>query len=198
MLLRCFREPKEAKRSKQAQAASAAVLDDISPAYSQWQGSHSQKRPLKTTPATPIGSLSTSSGNNEILVASVTLHEQQLPPRPPSSTAASASAPTHRQSLCSYTSDRSRPPSRDGSDRRMPERAPMPKEAKRLFKQRSQESFKDNNKSVTSIPYIDASPPSVASNGLVIGKASTNATTTPTHCSNIGKCILRLLWKKHC
>ena len=187
MLLCCFREPKEAKRSKKAQAASVEVLDDISPAYNQWQGSHSQKRPLKTTPATPIGSLSTSSGNNEILVASVTLHEQQLPPRPPSSTAASASAPTHRQSLCSYTSDRSRPPSRDGSDRRMPERAPMPKEAKRLFKQRSQESFKDNNKSVTSIPYIDASPPSVSSNGLLVGKASTN-NTTPTHYSK-GKCI---------
>ena len=181
MLLCCFREPKEAKRSKKAQPA---AVDDISPAYNQWQGSHSQKRPLKTTPATPIGSLSTSSGNNEILVASVTLHEQ-LPPRPPSSTAAtsaSAAAPTHRQSLCSYTSDRSRPPSRDGSDRRLPERAPMPKEAKRLFKQRSQESFKDNNKSVTSIPYIDASPPSVSSNGLLVGKASTN-NTTPTHYS---------------
>jgi len=185
MLLCCFREPKEAKRSKRASAAAGA--DDISPAY--YGQSHSQKRPLKTTPATPIGSMSTSSGNNEILVASVTLHEQQLqpPPRPPSSTAAMAPPPTaaaagHRQSLCSYTSDRSRPPSRDGSDRRLPERAPMPKEAKRLFKQRSQESFKDNNKSVTSIPYIDASPPSVSSNGLVKGKASTNH-TTPTHCN---------------
>ena len=109
-----------------------------------------------------------------------------------------AASTQHRQSVCNSSCDRSRPPSRDGSDRRMQERAPMPKEAKRLFKQKSQESFKDNNKSVTSIPYIDASPPSVASNGLVIGKASTNATTTPTHCSNIGKCILRLLWKKHC
>ena len=192
MLLCCFREPKEAKRSRQASAAAGA--DDVSPAY--YGQSHSQKRPLKTTPATPIGSMSTSSGNNEILVASVTLHEEQLqpPPRPPSSTAAMAPPPTaaavagHRQSLCSYTSDRSRPPSRDGSDRRLPERAPMPKEAKRLFKQRSQESFKDNNKSVTSIPYIDASPPSVSSNGLVKGHASTNH-TTPTHC-NKGKCII--------
>ena len=190
MLLCCFREPKEAKRSKQASAAGA---DDVSPAY--YGQSHSQKRPLKTTPATPIGSMSTSSGNNEILVASVTLHEEQLqpPPRPPSSTAAMAAPPTaaaagHRQSLCSYTSDRSRPPSRDGSDRRLPERAPMPKEAKRLFKQRSQESFKDNNKSVTSIPYIDASPPSVSSNGVVKGHAATNH-TTPTHC-NKGKCII--------
>ena len=107
-----------------------------------------------------------------------------------------AASTQHRQSVCNSSCDRSRPPSRDGSDRRMQERAPMPKEAKRLFKQKSQESFKDNNKSVTSIPYIDASPPSVASNGLVIGKASTNTTTTPTHCSNgKGKCILRLLWK---
>ena len=197
MLLCCFREPKEAKRSKKEQALVPHA--DISPAYyGGGQQSHSQKRPLKTTPATPIGSLSTSSGNNEILVASVTLHEQQsirpqisvasvLPP--PASAAASTQ---HRQSVCNSSCDRSRPPSRDGSDRRMQERAPMPKEAKRLFKQKSQESFKDNNKSVTSIPYIDASPPSVASNGLVIGKASTNATTTPTHCSNIGKCILRL------
>ena len=93
MLLCCFREPKEAKRSKQASAA-AAGADDVSPAY--YGQSHSQKRPLKTTPATPIGSMSTSSGNNEILVASVTLHEQQLqpPPRPPSSTAVMAPPPT--------------------------------------------------------------------------------------------------------
>lgn len=61
------------------------------------------------------------------------------------------------------------------------ERAPLPKEAKRLLKQRSQESFKDgNNKSVTSIPYIDASPPSLSSNGY--GKS-----ITPTHYSSKGK-----------
>merc|ERR1719219_2458849 len=107
-----------------------------------------------------------SPSDQEVLVASVSLHSQQ-PPRP-----------LPRQSVCSYASDRSssRPPSRDGSDRREKERAPMAKEAKRLFKQRSQESFKDNHKSVTSIPYIDASPPSSAS----LGQSNVGKGWTPT------------------
>lgn len=153
MLLCCFREPKEAKGHKKNEACSPGVYRKAN------------EKPLKTTPATPI-SLSSTGDNNEILVASVTLHNSDHQRGP-------------RQSVCSTTSDRSRPPSREGSSRLLLERAPLPKEAKRLLKQRSQESFKDNNKSVTSIPYIDASPPSLSSNGLGISKASNN--TTPTH-----------------
>lgn len=59
-----------------------------------------------------------------------------------------------------------RPNSREGSDkRRDKERAPLSKEAKRLLKQRSQEQFLDhqnhvhNSQSISSIPYIDQTPP---------------------------------------
>lgn len=91
MLLCCFREPKEAKST--------------SGHNSPYTKTNSQTRPLKTTPATPI-SLSSNNGNNEILVASVTLEN-----RP-------------RHSFTSYTSERC--PSRDGSDRRLAhERAPL-------------------------------------------------------------------------
>ena len=93
-----------------------------------------------------------------------------------------------RHSVCSYTSGSltaSRPPSRDGSDRRDKERAPVSRETKRLLKQKSQESFKDNNKSVTSIPYIDASPPS--SNGL--GGLSCSKASFVSSPSHKGKCI---------
>lgn len=119
----------------------------------------SLSRPLRT-PATPI-SLS-SNGDGEVLVASVTYHGQ--PPR---------------SSVCSYASEKSaasRPASRDGGK----ERAPLNREAKRLLKQRSQESFKDNTKSVTSIPFIDASPPSsMASNGF--GMGSKVSCYSPSH-----------------
>ena len=88
--------------------------------------------------------------------------------------------------MCSYTSSSlttSRPPSRDGSDRRDKlERAPISRETKRMLKQKSQESFirVDNNKSVTSIPYIDASPPSSNGLGLSVSKASFGV-TSPSH-----------------
>ena len=51
-----------------------------------------------------------------------------------------------------------------------------------MLKQKSQESFirVDNNKSVTSIPYIDASPPSTNGLGLSVSKASFGV-TSPSH-----------------
>ena len=51
-----------------------------------------------------------------------------------------------------------------------------------MLKQKSQESFirVDNNKSVTSIPYIDASPPSSNGLGLSVSKASFGV-TSPSH-----------------
>ena len=52
-----------------------------------------------------------------------------------------------------------------------------------MLKQKSQESFirVDNNKSVTSIPYIDASPPSSNGlGGLSVSKASFGV-TSPSH-----------------
>ena len=103
-----------------------------------------------------------------------------------------------RHSVCSYTSGSltaSRPPSRDGSDRRDKERAPVSRETKRLLKQKSQESFKDNNKSVTSIPYIDASPPSsnglgTASNGLGLSCSKASFVSSPNHKGKCTSCRL--------
>ena len=156
-------------------------------------------------------SSNTAGGESELLVASVTYHGQPNQPQgawnqpqvqAAGNNSSAGSANRYRHSVCSYTSGSlttaagappggpppsSRPPSRDGSDRRdHKERAPISRETKRMLKQKSQESFKDNNKSVTSIPYIDASPPS--SNGLGGGLSCSKASfvSSPSH---KGKCI---------
>lgn len=159
MLLCCFREPKKSQKSpNSAVPSSAAGGPNPADAYRK-----SSQRPLNL-------SLSSSKedDNSEILVVHQSQQQhnhQQSHPR--------------GHSICSLTSDRSsRPPSRDGSDRRLEARAPLPKEAKRLRKQKSQESFKENYKSVTSIPYIDATPPSSAGG---IGLAGLTNSVTPSH-----------------
>jgi len=193
MLLCCFREPKEAKKrpskGRGGGGGSERLFDDHEyndPPAAELIGvkrtsynNTSLSRPLKTTTGpvcdTPSSlSSNTAGGESEVLVASVTYHGQ---PQVAHNNSNSSSNNRYRHSVSSYTSGSliaagappggpsSRPPSRDGSDRRdHKERAPISRETKRMLKQKSQESFKDNNKSVTSIPYIDASPPS--SNGL--------------------------------
>lgn len=177
MLLCCFREPKEAKkRPLKGRGGGVDRLEHFDHEYppaaeligvkKASYNNTSLSRPLKTTGLfdTPSSlSSNTAGGESEVLVASVTYHGQPQ---------VASSGSRYRHSVCSYTSGSltaggggSRPPSRDGSDRRdHKERAPISRETKKMLKQKSQESFKDNNKSVTSIPYIDASPPS--SNGL--------------------------------
>ena len=156
MLLCCFREPKKSSPT----STSALTKDGFQEPLKADAYRKSSQRPLN---------LSLSSGKeddiSEILV--VHQHNHHKPYSHP-----------RGHSICSLTSDRSsRPPSRDGSDRRTEARAPLPaKEAKRLKKQKSQESFKENYKSVTSIPYIDATPPS--STGIGLGLTNS---VTPSH-----------------
>ena len=156
MLLCCFREPKKSSPT----STSALTKDGFQEPLKADAYRKSSQRPLN---------LSLSSGKeddiSEILV--VHQHNHHKPYSHP-----------RGHSICSLTSDRSsRPPSRDGSDRRTEARAPLPaKEAKRLKKQKSQESFKENYKSVTSIPFIDATPPS--STGIGLGLTNS---VTPSH-----------------
>ena len=75
----------------------------------------------------------------------------------------------------------------------------MSRETKRLLKQKSQESFKDNNKSVTSIPYIDASPPS--SNGLGgLSCSKASFVSSPNHKGKCTSCRLHktIEWNGRC
>ena len=207
MLLCCFREPKEAKKrpskGRGGGGGSERLFDDHEyndPPAAELIGvkrtsynNTSLSRPLKTTTGpvcdTPSSlSSNTAGGESEVLVASVTYHGQPQ---------VASSGSRYRHSVCSYTSGSltaggggSRPPSRDGSDRRdHKERAPISRETKRMLKQKSQESFKDNNKSVTSIPYIDASPPS--SNGL--GGLSCSKASFVSSPSHKGKCIFLVI-----
>ncbi len=170
MLLCCFREPKSPKRLEngsskkkknrghyeanlvsnggggEKQPLTSAIsknsLRNGSVEAVQHEAS-STSRPLKTTSLhySPV-STSSNGGEAEVLVAQVTYHSR--PGRQHSMTSSESASMVFP-----------RPPSRDGSDRRdkFLERAPMGKEAKRLMKQRSQESFKEK-----SFPYIDASP----------------------------------------
>ena len=198
MLLCCFREPKEAKkRPLKGRGGGVDRLEHFDHEYppaaeligvkKASYNNTSLSRPLKTTGLfdTPSSlSSNTAGGESEVLVASVTYHGQPQ---------VASSGSRYRHSVCSYTSGSltaggggSRPPSRDGSDRRdHKERAPISRETKKMLKQKSQESFKDNNKSVTSIPYIDASPPS--SNGL--GGLSCSKASFVSSPSHKGKCI---------
>ena len=158
MLLCCFREPKKSSPS----STSALTKDGSAGPIKADAYRKSSQRPLNL-------SLSSKEADDisEILVVHQHNHHHHKPYSHP-----------RGHSICSLTSDRSsRPPSRDGSDRRTEARAPLPaKEAKRLKKQKSQESFKENYKSVTSIPYIDATPPS--STGLGLGLTNS---VTPSH-----------------
>ena len=218
MLLCCFREPKEAKKrpskGRGGGGGSERLFDDHEyndPPAAELIGvkrtsynNTSLSRPLKTTTGpvcdTPSSlSSNTAGGESEVLVASVTYHGQ---PQVAHNNSNSSSNNRYRHSVSSYTSGSliaagappggpsSRPPSRDGSDRRdHKERAPISRETKRMLKQKSQESFKDNNKSVTSIPYIDASPPS--SNGL--GGLSCSKASFVSSPSHKGKCIFLVI-----
>jgi hypothetical protein len=196
MLLCCFREQKDndeaAKRRRKnqqrggrhdevdlAEVIATSTDKDVAILYAK---THSQIRPLKT-PVSPVSlSSSTSYHGEEVLLAPVTYHGQ-----PPQSSGGGRYQTRHSVSSYAGSDKSSRPPSREGSvvrNRDHKERAPLPREAKRLLKQRSQESFKDNNKSVTSIPYIDASPPTTttASNGLVtVGSKALAAEVSPHH-----------------
>ena len=158
MLLCCFREPKKSSPT----STSALTKDGSAGPIKADAYRKSSQRPLNL-------SLSSKEADDisEILVVHQHNHHHHKPYSHP-----------RGHSICSLTSDRSsRPPSRDGSDRRTEARAPLPaKEAKRLKKQKSQESFKENYKSVTSIPYIDATPPS--STGLGLGLTNS---VTPSH-----------------
>ena len=182
MLLCCFREQPQQPKKSSKKSPNGHSTDLEYQKSSKSRGGHSQSRPLN------LSLSSKEDDNSEILVVHHSNH-----------VAASISKqqpPNRGQSICSLTSDRSsRPPSRDGSDRRSEARAPLAKEAKRLLKQKSQDSFKDNFKSVTSIPYIDATPPS--SGGLMAG--FTNS-VTPSHrpqqaasAGKVLKCILKVI-----
>ena len=117
--------------------------------------------------------------NNEpgVILAPVTFHPvpSNYDPRHPYNRSTSVCSNSEQQShsLSRQSSQQSnsyyglvRPHSRDGS-RRDKERAPLSKEAKRLLKQRSQDSFVPQHQqqpelsrqSVSSIPFIDQTPP---------------------------------------
>ena len=173
MLLCCFRE----QPKKQSKKSPKSPKDYVDYQKSNSLGGHaSQSRPLN------LSLSSKEDDNSEILV----VHQHHS-----NHVTVSSKQPHRGQSICSLTSDRSsRPPSRDGSDRRLEARAPLPKEAKRLLKQKSQDSFKDNFKSVTSIPYIDATPPS--SGGLGGFTNSVTPSHRPYPAASAGKVHYRL------
>lgn len=111
-----------------------------------------------------------------VILAPVTFHpvpsnfdsrSTVLPPPYNRSTSVCSNSEQQSHSLSRQSSHQSnshyglvRPHSRDGS-RRDKERAPLSKEAKRLLKQRSQDSFVQDQgrQSVSSIPFIDQTPP---------------------------------------
>ena len=124
-------------------------------------------------------SFSRLSASNEagVILAPITFHPipsnyesrpTTVMPPPPYKRSTSVCSNSDQQSLSRQSSHHSnshyglvRPHSRDGGQRRDKERAPLSKEAKRLFKQRSQESFVHDHarESVSSIPFIDQTPP---------------------------------------
>lgn len=199
MLLCCFREPKKASKATDGRSRKGnrrrqrdcsddhVAMDEIIASGSDADvaimsakpingnnNRHRRKRSSATSPMDTSSALSSSPPEaGEVMLAPVTFHGQ-----PPSS------GRNTRHSVSSYNSERSlsqqfRPPSRDGSDRRDKERAPLARDAKRLMKQRSQESFKlqQQQQSATSIPYIDASPPAKS----LLPEATTSTTSTPHH-----------------
>ena len=111
----------------------------------------------------------------EVILAPVTFHPVPSNPRQAYNRSTSVCSNSEQQShsLSRQSSQQSnshyglvRPHSKDGP-RRDKERAPLSKEAKRLLKQRSQDSFVQQHQhhpdlsrqSVSSIPYIDQTPP---------------------------------------
>ena len=181
MLLCCFRDsksddsPKSGRRHK-------------------YRDEKSEKRATTNPGLTRDSSISRLSNFEEsgVILAPLTFHpaptaiESRSSYQPPPynrSTSVCSNSEQQSHSLSRQSSQQSnshfgllRPVSRDGS-RRDKERAPLSKEAKRLLKQRSQESFgqqqqlqqlqeqqqhrvENNSQSVSSIPFIDSSPPS--------------------------------------
>ena len=181
MLLCCFRDSKSDK-------------DDHPRSGRRQKYRDGDEKPGKRSATTPglmreDSSISRLSACNEpgVILAPITFHpvptnfdprSSILPPPYNRSTSVCSNSEQQSHSLSRQSSQLSnsqyglvRPHSRDGS-RRDKERAPLSKEAKRLLKQRSQESFNgnqslqnqsgsgQNSQSVSSIPFIDQTPPS--------------------------------------
>lgn len=183
MLLCCFRDSNPDKDDSPRSGRRHKYRDE-----------KSGKQRANTNPGlTRDSSISRLSACNEggVILAPITFHPVPtssvesrptfLPPPYNRSTSACSNSEQYSHSLSRQSSQQSnsqygqlvRPHSRDGS-RRDKERAPLSKEAKRLLKQRSQESFasqqqqhhqtsggvENNSQSVSSIPFIDQTPPS--------------------------------------
>lgn len=182
MLLCCFRDSKSDKDDQPRSGRRQKYRDRDD----KLGGKRSATTPGLTREDSSISRLS-ACNEPGVILAPITFHpvptnfdprsSSVLPPPYNRSTSACSNSDQQSHSLSRQSSQLSnsqfglvRPHSRDGT-RRDKERAPLSKEAKRLLKQRSQESFNgqfgqtqsgsgQNSQSVSSIPFIDQTPPS--------------------------------------